>query len=236
MSDETVQPKITFEWYSEERGVPILHYHADNVRFADNGFIENCQLKNQCLTYCSINVHFQNGIAEKKIQDLQEATRTSLRFALHKWPHMLSIHLWPYAMHMANEIMISTPTKDSDKSPQELFSWVNVSPKIKHFHTIVEKLQFFLFLSSCSQGILNASWLSWPLLLKIACLHVSFTAYENFYKLSKMHCLLVLTFHFPIFRMSECRNPAIKHIFTYTLISPFICTYVTDLFLVILFT
>ena len=49
--------------------------------------------------------------------------------------------------------------------------------------------------------------------LKIACLHVSFTAYENFYKLSKMHCLLVLTFHFPIFRMSECRNPTIKHIF-----------------------
>ena len=101
---------------------------------------------------------------------------------------------------------------------------------------IVEKLHFSLFLISCSQGILNASLLSWILLLKNACLHVSFTAYENFYKLSKMHCLLVLTFHFPIFRMSECRNPTIKHIFTYTLISPYISTYVIDLFLVILFT
>ena len=100
----------------------------------------------------------------------------------------------------------------------------------------VEKLQFSLFLISCSQGILNASWLSWSLLLKISCLHVSFTAYENFYRLSKIYCHLVLTFHFPIFRMSECRNPTIKHIFTYTLISPFINTYVTDLFLVILFT
>ena len=100
----------------------------------------------------------------------------------------------------------------------------------------VEKLQFSLFLISCSQGILNTSWLSWSLVLKIGCLHVSFTAYENFYKLSKMHCLLVLTFHFPIFRMSEYRNPTIKHISTYTLISPFISTYVTDLFLVILFT
>ena len=48
---------------------------------------------------------------------------------------MLSIHLWPYAMNMANKIMISTPTKDGDKSPQELFSSVNISPKIKHFHT-----------------------------------------------------------------------------------------------------
>ena len=95
----------------------------------------------------------------------------------------------------------------------------------------VEKLQFSLFLISCSQGILNASCCPGFLFLKIACLHVPFTAYENFYKLSKMHCHLVLTFHFPIFRMSECRNPTIKHISTYTLVSSFINTYVTDLFL-----
>ena len=135
MSNETVQAKTAFERYSEERGVHILHYHADNGRFADKGFIDNCQLKNQRLTCCGINAHFQNRIAEKKIWDLQEATRTSLLFALHKWPRMLSIHLWPYAMRMANEIMILTPTKNSDKSPQELFSGVNVLPKIKHFHT-----------------------------------------------------------------------------------------------------
>ena len=66
---------------------------------------------------------------------------------------------------------------------------------------------------------------------KIACLHVSFTAHENFYKLSKMHCHLVLTFHFMILRMSEFRNPTIKHISTYTLVSSSITTYVTDFFL-----
>ena len=99
----------------------------------------------------------------------------------------------------------------------------------------VENLQFSLFLISCSQVILSSSNCTWYLFLKISCLHVSFTACENFYKLSKMHCLLVLTFHLLIFRMSECRNPTIKHIFTYTLVSPFINTYVTDLFLVIFF-
>ena len=133
MSDETVQAKTAFERYSEERGVLILHYY--HGRFADNGFIENCRLKNQCLSCCGVNVHFQNGIEEKKIWDLQEATRTSLLFALHKWLRMLSIHLWPYAMCTANEIMISTPTKDSDKSPQELFSGINILPKIRQFHT-----------------------------------------------------------------------------------------------------
>ena len=113
----------------------IQHYHADNGRFADKGFINNCHLNNQRLTFCGVNVHFKNGIAEKRIRDLQEATRTSLLYALHKWPHMLSVHLWPYAMRTANEIMISTPTKYSDKPPQELVSGVNVLPKIKHFHT-----------------------------------------------------------------------------------------------------
>ena len=96
MSNETVQAKIAFERYSEERGVHILHYHADNGRFANKGFIDNCQSNNQCLTYCGVNAHFQNGIAEKRIQDLQEATRTSLLFTLHKWPHMYLCH---YCQH-----------------------------------------------------------------------------------------------------------------------------------------
>ena len=70
MSNERVQAKIAFERYSEERGVHIRHYHADNGRFADKGFIDNCQLNNQCLTYGGVNAHFQNGIAKKRIRDL----------------------------------------------------------------------------------------------------------------------------------------------------------------------
>ena len=100
----------------------------------------------------------------------------------------------------------------------------------------VEKLQFSLFLISCCPEILYFIWLLWYLLLKIACLHVSFTAYENFYKLSKMHCLLVWFSTFQLSEVSENRDPTIKHIFTYTLISSSISTYVIDLFLVILFT
>ena len=54
----------------------------------------------------------------------------------------------------------------------------------------------FIFISSSQRSIALLALLLF--LLKIACLHVSFTAYENFYKLSKMQCLLVcfpLTFH-----------------------------------------
>ena len=96
---------------------------------------------------------------------------------------------------------------------------------------LVENSSSRFYLISCSQGILNSSRLLLLSSPKIACLHVSFTAYENFYKLSKMHRHLVLTFLFLILRMSECRNPTIKHISTYTLVSSSITTYVTDLFL-----
>ena len=95
----------------------------------------------------------------------------------------------------------------------------------------VENSSSRFYLISCSQGILNSSRLLLLSSPKIACLHVSFTAYGNFYKLSKMHCHLILTFLFLILRMSECRNPTIKHISTYTLVSSSITTYVTDLFL-----
>ena len=48
----------------------------------------------------------------------------------------------------------------------------------------------FILISSLQRSItLLALLLSF---LKIACLHVSFTAYEYFYKLSKMHCLFIL--------------------------------------------
>jgi hypothetical protein len=96
-SAETVIAKQCFELYANDRGVKIKRYHADNGRFADNGFIESCKAENQRITYCGVNAHFQNGIAEKRIRDLQEATRTSILFAMHKWPKMVNINLWPYA-------------------------------------------------------------------------------------------------------------------------------------------
>ena len=94
-------------------------------------------------------------------------------------------------------------------------------------------------LSSGSPAVQRSStlsWLSWYLLLKIASLHVSFTAYENFYKLSQTYCLFTWFSTFQPSEVSENRDPTMKHISTYTLISSSISTYVIDLFLVILFT
>ena len=54
--------------------------------------------------------------------------------ALRKWSSMLSIHLWPYGLHTANDICNSAPRKGSDISPIKSFSGVTVHPKLKHYH------------------------------------------------------------------------------------------------------
>ncbi|KAL7556286.1 hypothetical protein ACA910_016078 [Epithemia clementina (nom. ined.)] len=94
-SEETVQAKQAFERHVGLFNVRVQHYHCDNGRFADNGFIVDCKLQGQQITYCGVNAHFQNGIAEKTIRDHQEQARTMLLYALEKWPWMLLINLWP---------------------------------------------------------------------------------------------------------------------------------------------
>ena len=115
-------------------GICVHHYHDDNGRFADKSFVEDCQRQCQGLTYCGANVHFQNGIAEKKICDVQEQTRTMMLHALCKWSSMLSIHLWPYGLHTTNDICNSSPCKGSKISPIKFFSGVAVRPKLKQYH------------------------------------------------------------------------------------------------------
>ena len=53
-SEETVMAKHAFESSADQRGVKIIHYHADNGRFADNAFL--CKAQRQGLSYCGVVV------------------------------------------------------------------------------------------------------------------------------------------------------------------------------------
>ena len=89
-SDKKVSAKKAF--------VKITHYHADNGQFTDHGFVKHCPEEKQSISYCSINAHFQNGLAKPKIHDLQKHTWTALLYTCNKWLGMITAHLWPYAM------------------------------------------------------------------------------------------------------------------------------------------
>ena len=80
-SSETVQAKQAFESYARTFSVKVKHYHADNGHFADKAFMQDVAKNGQTISFCSINAHFQNGIAEKRIRDLQESTCKQLLHA-----------------------------------------------------------------------------------------------------------------------------------------------------------
>jgi len=114
--------------------VRVLQYHADNGRFADTLFLRDIDEQRQDISYCGVNAHFQNGVAEKRIRDLQDMTRTALLHASARWPSAMSNCLWPYALRMANDALISSPRRLDGRSAVSVFSLADVSPKLSTFH------------------------------------------------------------------------------------------------------
>ncbi len=131
---QTLAAKRSFEAYASSHGVQIRHYHADNGRFAERLFLNHCELSGQQVTLCGVSAHFQNGIAERRIKDLTERSRTSLLHAVHRWPSAITINLWPYALRYVNDVYNATPTIKSGVSPLEQFSTTAIRPNVLNFH------------------------------------------------------------------------------------------------------
>jgi hypothetical protein len=135
-ADETLEAKLAFERFaSKEVKVQVKSYLADNGRFAENKFMAAVKESGQTITFCGVNAHFQNAVAERRIRTLQDQTRTMFIHAQHRWPKAVDAHLWPYALRVANEVHNSTPTigREDPKSPFELFARSEVSPNLNHF-------------------------------------------------------------------------------------------------------
>ena len=122
LSDETIKAKGAFEQFAAEHGVKIKHYHCDNGRFADNLFKQACEQNRQRLTFCGVNAHFQNGIAECAIRDLSESARKQLLHARQRWPAAVHTALWSYALRNTALMHNALPTLPDGTSRLELFS------------------------------------------------------------------------------------------------------------------
>ena len=133
-SEETVQSKVAFEALAKSMNVTVNHYHADNGRFADNAFVNHVRASVQTITYCGVNAHWQNGIAEKRIRDVQEAARTQILHAKGRWPKAVDTALWPYALRYTVNVDNATINTKTMESPIERFAKTQVKPKLRHFH------------------------------------------------------------------------------------------------------
>ena len=77
-----MEGKRAFEAYSHRHGVKIENYHADNGIFNKAyKWIEACKKDGQGMTFAAVNAHHQNGIAERRIRELQELARAMLMHA-----------------------------------------------------------------------------------------------------------------------------------------------------------
>ena len=132
--EETVKGKQAFEALAEQSGVKIMHYHADNGRFADKAFLMDVAEKHQTISFCGVNAHFQNGRAEKRIRDLSDGARTDIIHAKQRWNRAITANLWPYAMRHRCDVDNATIKRGTSESPTELFTGVKVKPKLKHYH------------------------------------------------------------------------------------------------------
>ena len=134
-STETLAAKRAFETFATEHGVKVLHYHCDNGRFHDNAFKQACHNARQQLTFCGVNVHFQNGITKRSIRDLSESARKQLLHASARWPQTVHFALWPYTLHNAALLHNTLQVLEDGTSRLELFSSIHVGSNMKHVHT-----------------------------------------------------------------------------------------------------
>ena len=134
-AEETLESKAAFEAISKQHGVSVEGYHADNGVFRSIEWIKDCKKRRQSLTYAGVQAHHTNGKAERRIRYLQDRARAMIIHAQHQWGVEGMVHLWPYAIRLANDaINESANMQDVDNySPLQIYSGTEVNTNPKHW-------------------------------------------------------------------------------------------------------
>ena len=134
--DSTLEGKNAFERDCMTRNVVPQHYHADNGRFAENSFKEDCVRKMQNLTSCGVGAYDQNGISERNIKDLTLSSQNLVLHAQRHWPEYIITMFWEFALVAAADIMNNLHVDIHGQTPKMKFSnTIGSSTRLNHFHT-----------------------------------------------------------------------------------------------------
>jgi len=134
--DKTLEAKESFKHASSTRGVQVQHYHADNGRFAESMFVNDCKSKMQKILFCGVGAHHQNGVAENCIKQLTLTARTLLLHAQRYWPEYITTMMWPYALLAAADCINNVHIDLNGKTPEMKFSrTAGSSTRLNNFHT-----------------------------------------------------------------------------------------------------
>ena len=128
--------KREFEEKCAHRGIKVQHYHAENGRFAEPTWKEDCKLQQQKLTFCGVGAHHQNAIVERKIKDLTLTARTLLLHAMRYWPEYITQILWPFALKCAEDRLNNLHVDIDGQTAEMRFSKSpTASVDLRNFHS-----------------------------------------------------------------------------------------------------
>jgi hypothetical protein len=132
---EAVEGKCRFEQLASTFGIKIKAYRGDNGIMAKKEYLRNIEENQQSISLAGINNHSQNGIAERNIRTICDRARTMILHAMERWPGVVGLDLWPFALKLAVDIHNATPGP-SGLSPEEIFSKQKSRPdRLLDFHT-----------------------------------------------------------------------------------------------------
>ena len=133
---ETLLAKHAYERFLALLGIESKTYHADNGRFTDKGFRDDCTSSNQTITFCGVGSHHQNGIAERKIKDITLGGRTLLLHAKRMFPEYISTILWPFAVKCCEDRHNNLVHRADGCTPYETLASLDAAPiNTSNFHT-----------------------------------------------------------------------------------------------------
>jgi len=118
---KAIEGKQCCEQLAASHGVKIKAYQADICIMSCHDYVQHATLNQQSITYCGVNVHGQNGIAERSIRTICERARTMLLHAMEHWPDVITVNLRPFALKLA-AVIHNAASGPSGRSPKEILS------------------------------------------------------------------------------------------------------------------
>ena len=85
-ASETLQSKMEFEREAISNGVTIKAYRTDNGTFTAQSVIDEIRNSGQDISFSGSGAQHQNGVAERAIKTVCEATRTVMLHSALRWP------------------------------------------------------------------------------------------------------------------------------------------------------
>jgi len=120
--EELMRSKLEFEEFASRYCVNISSIRADNGAYTARIFEDDCQKKNQHLTFCAVGAHWQNGVAERFIGTLVTRARTILLHAMTKWPQVVNDSMWLFALRYMVNFHNASILRTKQATPFSLFT------------------------------------------------------------------------------------------------------------------